>query len=237
MPSDAHIFTISPMRRRIQPKFDQSDLHRREKLDTTSPSAGGSRDAMSLVVVSSKEDIKQTPSLQHQVRAATSRPSPLRNTVLGAADAHHDEQEKTPPAQARPRNLNAVVQFGRPPQQAKREATLPLPEEFDVKPVALHVLQPSDSDLDSYFNDEDNDAFLAVEDTLMQGTESCDILGTIGSGEQSAIHTANMNDEISRSRSPPTPASVKSPSQHIVRSTTNEVVGANKRCSRLHAPA
>ena len=218
MPSDAHIFTISPMRRRVQPKFDQSDLHRRERLDTTSPSAGSSRDAMSPVIVSSKEDVKQTPSLQPQIRAGASRPSPLRNTVLGAADAHHDEQEKASLAHARPRNPNAVAQFGRPPQQAKREATLPLPEESDVKPVALHVLQPSDSDLDSYFNDEDNDAFLAVEDSLIQGTESCDILGTNGSGEQSTIYTANVNDEISRSRSPPAPASVKSPNQRIVRS-------------------
>jgi hypothetical protein len=206
------------MRRRVQPKFDQSDLHRREKPDTTPPIASSSHDAMSLIVVSSKEDVRPPPSLQHQIRAAPSRPSPLRNAVTGAADPHHDEHEKTSPAQARPRNLNGIVQFGRLPQQAQREATLPLLEEFDVKPVTLHALQPSDSDLDSYFNDEDNDAFLAVEDSLMQGTESCDILGTIGSGEHSVIHNANLNGESSRSGSPPAPASVKSPSQRIVRS-------------------
>jgi hypothetical protein len=206
------------MRRRVQPKFDQSDLHRREKPDTTPPTASNSRDVMSPMVVPSKEDGKPLPSLQHQIRAAPSRPSPLRNTVMGATDPHHDEQEKTTPAQARSRNLNGIAQFGRLPQQTKREATLPLLEEFDAKPVALHVLQPSDSDLDSYFNDEDNDAFLAVEDSLMQGTESCDVLGTIASGEQSEIHSASLSGGVSRSGSPLAPASVKSPSQRIVRS-------------------
>ena len=238
MPSDAHIFTISRTRRRVQPKFDQSDLHRRESLDTTSPSDSGSRDIMSPMVVSSKEDVKPGPSLPPQTRSAPRKPSPLRNTVLGAGNAHHDGQEKTPPTQARPRNVNGIVQLGRLPQQAKREATLPLLEEFDVQPVALHALQPSDSDLDSYFNDEDNDAFLAVEDSAMQGTESSDALVTIGNSGQSAIHNANPTGEISRSGSPPAPASVKSPSQLSCRArTTNKITGANERCSRLHAPA
>ena len=172
------------------------------------------------MVVSSKEETKPGPSLPPQTRSAPRKPSPLRNTVLGAGNAHHDGQEKTPLAQTHPRNLNGIVQLGKLPQQAKREATLPLLEEFDVKPVALHALQPSDSDLDSYFNDEDNDAFLAVEDSAMQGTESSDALGTIGNGGQSVIYNVNPTVEIFRSGSPPAPASVKSPSQLSCRART-----------------
>ena len=164
------------------------------------------------MAVSSKEDVKPAPSLPPQTRSAPSRPSPLRNTVLGADDAHHDDQEKTPP-QARPRNHNGIVQYGRLPQQVKRETSVPLPCEVDVKPVALHALQPSDSDLDSYFNDEDNDAFLAVEDSVMHSIEPSDNLGTIGSGGRSIIPDANLDSEISRSGPPLAPASVKLPSQ------------------------
>jgi hypothetical protein len=164
------------------------------------------------VAVSSKEDVKPVPSLPPQTRSAPSRPSPLRNTVLGADDTHHDEQEKAPP-QARPRNNNGIVQYGRQPQQVKKETSLPLPGEAGVKPVALHTLQPSDSDLDSYFNDEDNDAFLAVEDSAMHSIESSDNLGTIGRGGQSVIPDANLDGEISRSGPPLAPASVKLPSQ------------------------
>jgi hypothetical protein len=120
------------------------------------------------MVVSSKEDVKPVPSLQPQIRSAPSRPSPLRNTVLGADDTHHDEQEKHPGP-----GSPSQPQWNRPVWQAaatgQKRDLLALPGEAGVKPVALHALQPSDSDLDSYFNDEDNDAFLAVEDSAMQG--------------------------------------------------------------------
>ncbi|KAH9171390.1 Rad52/22 family double-strand break repair protein-domain-containing protein [Lactarius sanguifluus] len=198
------------------PKFDQSDLHRREKLDTTPPSPSSSHDIVSPMVVSSTEDVKLAPSLPPQIRSAPSKPSPLRNTLLGAVvprghgEQLADRQEKTSPAQARPRNPNEIVQVGRLPQQgssSKREVPLPRPEQFDVKSVAALAHQPSDPDLDSYFNDEDNDAFLAVEDSAMQGMEFSDALGT--SSGQSVIHNANPNSEISRGGSPPVPASVK----------------------------
>ncbi|KAI9438574.1 Rad52/22 family double-strand break repair protein-domain-containing protein [Lactarius indigo] len=188
------------------PKFDQSDLHRRERLDTTLPSPGGSHDIVSPMVVSSTEDVKPA-SLPPQIRSAPSKPSPLRNTVLGAIvhqETHRGEQladgqEKTSPAQARPPNPNGIVQVGRLPQQgssSKREDTLPRLGQVDVNPVAPLAHQPSDPDLDSYFNDEDNDAFLAVEDSAMQGMEFADALGT-NSG-QSVIRIANLNGEISR---------------------------------------
>jgi hypothetical protein len=162
------------------------------------------------MVASPKEDVK--PALPPQIRSAPSKPSPLRNTVLGSdvpQHTHHDGQladgkDKTSLAQFRPRNPNGIVQVGRLPHQgssSKRE----------VAPLAH---QPSDSDLDSYFNDEDNDAFLAVEDAAMQGVESSDVLGTIGSSLQSVVRNANLNSEIARGESPP----VKLPSQRIVQS-------------------
>lgn len=168
------------------------------------------------MVVSSTEDIKPAPSLPPQRRSAPSKPSPLRNAVLGAGvpkDTHHDEQrangqEKTPPAQAR-------VQVGRLPQQessSEREVPLPLPGQFDVAPLAL---PPSDPDLDSYFNDEDNDAFLAVKDSAMHGIESSDALGTIGSSGQGVIRSANLNSEISRGGSHPVPVSVRTSDAHV----------------------
>ena len=125
-----------------------------------------------------------------------------------------DGLEKTSLAQVRTRNPNEIVQLGRLPQQgssSKRGA--PLPRSGQVTPLAH---QPSDSDLDSYFNDEDNDAFLAVEDTAMHGVESSDALSTIGSGVQSVVRNANLNSEVSRSGSPPAPASVNLPNQRIV---------------------
>ncbi len=178
------------------------------------------------MAVSSTEVVKPAPSLPPQIRSAPSKPSPLRNTVLGAVvpqDAHRDEQladgqEKTSPAQVRSRNPNAIVQVGRLPQQGSSSKIEARPGEFDVNPVAPLAHQPSDSDLDSYFNDEDNDAFLAVEDSAMQGMESSDALGTIGSSGQSVIRNANLNNEISRGGSPHASASVKLPSHRIVQS-------------------
>ncbi|KAH9061127.1 hypothetical protein EDB87DRAFT_484701 [Lactarius vividus] len=151
------------------------------------------------MVVSSTEDVKPAPSLPPQIRSAPSKPSPLRNTVLGAVVPQgHGEQ------------LADGQEVGRLPQQgssSRREVPLHRPGQFDVNPVALLAHQPSDPDLDSYFNDEDNDAFLAVEDSAMQGMEFSDALGT--SGGQSVIRNANLNSEISRGGSPPAPASVK----------------------------
>jgi hypothetical protein len=37
------------------------------------------------------------------------------------------------------------------------------PRQFDAKPA---ILKAADSDVDRYFNDEDNDAFLAIEDPV-----------------------------------------------------------------------
>lgn len=172
------------------------------------------------MLVSSTEDVKLAPSLPPQIRSAPSKPSPLRNTVLGAVVPQgHGEQladgrEESSPAQARPRI--EIVQVGRLPQQgssSKREVPLPRPGQFDVNPVAALAHQPSDPDLDSYFNDEDNDAFLAVEDSAMQGMEFSDALGA--SSGQSVIRNANLNSEISRGGSPPVPASALANDSHV----------------------
>ena len=164
------------------------------------------------MVASSKEDVKPVLSRSPQIRSAPSNPSPLRNTVVGSdvpQHTHHDGQpadgqERTSLAQVRPRNPSGTFQVGRLPQQGSSSKGEP-----------LFVHQRSDSDPDFYFNDEDNDAFLAVEDSAMQSVESPDALGTIGS---SSGKGPVRNTEISRGGSPPAPALVKSPSQCIVQS-------------------
>ena len=45
--------------------------------------------------------------------------------------------------------------------------------------VAPPPLTVSDSDPDIYFNDEDNDVLLAIEDSVMQGVESSVMVGDV----------------------------------------------------------
>jgi len=151
---------------------------------------------------------------QSRVRQATTKPSPLRNAVLGAR-AFQDEQGLATGSQtgvstvrerpvqlkhqapgethnvpsstskARPlqtyRTLPHEAQLPQPKFGSERNvASTPSPGRFDVKsvpPPPREALDRLDSDPDIYFNDEDNDAFLAIEDSFMQSVESRGVNG------------------------------------------------------------
>jgi hypothetical protein len=54
-----------------------------------------------------------------------------------------------------------------PPQQEPSSERNDSSEQFDARPVTLKA---ADSDVDRYFNDEDNDAFLAIEDSVLMSS-------------------------------------------------------------------
>ncbi|KAI0254648.1 hypothetical protein BJV78DRAFT_935042 [Lactifluus subvellereus] len=63
-----------------------------------------------------------------------------------------------------------------PPQQgpsSERNVTsVSSPGQFDVKRITPSALKAADSDIDYFNDDEDNDALLALEDSVLQGAES-----------------------------------------------------------------
>jgi hypothetical protein len=73
------------------------------------------------------------------------------------------------------------------PQQGS-STSISLPRQFAVAaPKAAPVLKASDSDVDIYFNDEDNDALFAIEDSAIHGVGSCDTLVAAGDSAQGRV--------------------------------------------------
>jgi len=80
----------------------------------------------------------------------------------------------TPPDRPRPVHADRALppQVEPPPQGSSSErnvASTSSHRRLDTNVAAPPPLKLSDSDPDMYFNDEDNDAFLAIEDSVMQG--------------------------------------------------------------------
>jgi hypothetical protein len=70
------------------------------------------------------------------------------------------------------------------------------PGRLDVKSVLPHprkALDRLESDPDIYFNDEDNDALLAIEDSFLQSVESRSVLSAVGGNAQSRVCDADRN--------------------------------------------
>jgi len=77
------------------------------------------------------------------------------------------------------------------PQQGSSTSTSSS-RQFDTRSVAPHTLKASDSD-DIYFNDEDNVALLAIEDSAMNSVESCNTLATTWDNAQGRVESAGRD--------------------------------------------
>lgn len=77
------------------------------------------------------------------------------------------------------------------PQQGS-STSAPSPRQFDKGSVAPTSLKASDSD-DIYFNDEDNAALLAIEDSAMYGAESSDALAATRDSAQGRVGSAGRD--------------------------------------------
>ena len=84
------------------------------------------------------------------------------------------------------------------PQQGSSTST-PSPRQFDKRSVAPTSLKASDSD-DIYFNDEDNAALLAIEDSAMCGVESSDSLAATRGSAQGRVGSTSRDVTSESSR-------------------------------------
>jgi hypothetical protein len=84
------------------------------------------------------------------------------------------------------------------PQQGSSTST-PLPRQFDRRSVAPTSLKASDSD-DIYFNDEDNAALLAIEDSAMYGVEPSDASAATRDSAQGRVGGAGRDVTSESSR-------------------------------------
>ena len=127
----------------------------------------------------------------HEQRLATStgsrtgvdttgvRPAQLRHqtpsgTRLAPQNNAHSPQEWT---------LLHQVQL---PQQGS-STSASSSRQFDTRSAAPLVLKASDSDLDIYFNDEDNDVLLAIEDSALHSAVSGGTLAATGDSAQGRV--------------------------------------------------
>ena len=84
------------------------------------------------------------------------------------------------------------------PQQGSSTST-PSPRQFDRRSVAPTSLKASNSD-DIYFNEEDNAAILAIEDSAMRGVESSDALDATRESGQGRVGRAGRDVTSESSR-------------------------------------
>jgi len=165
------------------------------------------------------------------MRSAISRPSPLRNAILGErAHKSMDEDKRQPASDVLTRTLTTVErpaqskhqtssgiraaildrarlvhadralppQVQSPPQgssSGRNVASISSHRRLDTNVAVPPPLKVPDSDPDMYFNDEDNDAFLAIEDSAMQGVEPAAIVDNV----QDRACDANRNATRSES--------------------------------------
>ncbi|KAI9463011.1 Rad52/22 family double-strand break repair protein-domain-containing protein [Russula earlei] len=209
------------------PKFDESDLHRRE------PSASilrpaSTHDVSSTTYTEPLEDTKPLLDAQRQIRQAVSKPSPLRNAVLGVRTRqamHGGEQmlttgSRTAMSTARERNIlltpqtscgnrDAPLNKARPPHPDRSpppEMQLPQQRPSPQRNVASTSssgrpdrnsvpppLKAFDSDPDIYFNDEDNDALFAVDDTAVRSVGSSSALTAVRGDAQDRVCDPDQN--------------------------------------------
>ena len=104
-----------------------------------------------------------------------------------------------PPDRPRPIHADRALppQVQLPPQGSSSErnvASTSSHRRLDTNVVAPPPLKLSDSDPDMYFNDEDNDAFLAIEDSAMQGVEPAAIVDNVQDRTCDANRNATRNE-------------------------------------------
>jgi hypothetical protein len=191
-----------------QPKFDESDLHRRTSLS----SAGGLHDVSSTTFT---EYLDAIPSIPPQIRSVSFKPGPPRSPVLDAKArfAVHEQRLASESrtgvdatgvrsAQMRhqspcgnwiaPQNKARSLQDGTLAQQGS-STSASSSRQYDTRSAAPPILKASDSDVDIYFNDDDNDVLLAVEDSALHGAVSCGTLATAGDSAHGRVCGASRD--------------------------------------------
>ena len=119
--------------------------------------SSGSRTGLDTTGVSPAQLRHQTPS----------------GTRLAPQNNAHSPQDRTLPHQVLP--------------QQGSSTSASSSRQFDTRSAAPLVLKASDSDLDIYFNDEDNDVLLAIEDSALHGAASCGTLAATGGSAQGRV--------------------------------------------------
>jgi hypothetical protein len=113
------------------------------------------------------------------------RPGPSKQQVpYGNRAAPQNEARPLNPDRTPPHHMQV-------PQQGS-STSAPSPRQFDKRSVAPTSLKASDSD-DIYFNDEDNAALLAIEDSAMYGAESSDALAATRDSAQGRVGSAGRD--------------------------------------------
>jgi hypothetical protein len=85
------------------------------------------------------------------------------------------------------------------PQQGSSTST-PSSRQLDRRSVASTSLKAPDSDVDIYFNDEDNAALLAIEDFALYGVESSDASAATRESAQRRIGSSGRDVTSESSR-------------------------------------
>ena len=123
-------------------------------------------------------------------------------TVERPAQSRHQTtngNRVAPSDRARPVHVDRALppRVQPPPQGSSSErnvASTPSHRRLDTNVAVRPPLKVSDSDPDMYFNDEDNDAFLAIEDSAMQGVEPAAIVDNVQDGACDANRNATRNE-------------------------------------------
>jgi hypothetical protein len=156
------------------------------------PPGGSSHDVSSTTFT---EPLNAISSISPQIRSVISKSSPPRNPILNAKALCENEQglasgsrtrvdttgvrpaqfKHQTPCGNRIAPQNKALSF-HPDKTVLHQVQLPQQgsstsasssRQCDTRSVAPPALKVSDSDPDIYFNDEDNEAFLAIEDSVM----------------------------------------------------------------------
>jgi hypothetical protein len=155
-------------------------------------------------------------------RRGVSTQTGLSTTGEGPSQMKHQEaggSRTGPLAKTHPRrcdrNLPQGVQLRlQEPSSERNDTSECSPRQFDAKPAILKAAD-SGSDVDRYFNDEDNDAFLAIEDPVSVPCGTGETRGTEIGGNLDRNAMKNESSPGGTCRHPGT-ASVKLQSQQIV---------------------
>ena len=120
------------------------------------------------------------------------RPAPSRQQVpYGNRAALQNGASRLNPDRTLPHHMQM-------PQQGS-STSIPLPRQIDRRSVAPTSLKASDSD-DIYFNDEDNAALLAIDDSAMYRVESSDALAATRDSAQGRVGGAGRDVTSESSR-------------------------------------
>jgi hypothetical protein len=127
------------------------------------------------------------------VDTAGSRPAPSKQQVPCGNRA-------VPQSGARPLQPDRTLPHHMQMPQQGSSTSAPSPRQFDRRSVAPTSLRVSDSDIDIYFNDEDNAALLAIEDSALYGVESSDALAATRDSAQGRVGSPSRDVASESSR-------------------------------------